>query len=344
MGVLSQLSKAQLPADPGRSMIPLIGDTFNIQSPNGNHVCLVTSPARMSLSNAKNGSWISLFQLEVARALAAQLVIAVRFMHSQGFVHGDLHRGNVLLQLSWKFDRLSTEELYEQYGEPVLEPVNRVDGQQIPLGVPQHGISPIWLGDASENITLPEARILLSDFGKTFSPTQEDQFESHTPLLIRPPEARFEPSNPLSFPSDIWTLACTIFDVIAQKSLFEGSFTNDTDMTCQQIDTLGRLPDEWWGKWEAREEKLIEDGETRSRYPSLEDRFEKSVQQARTRKGMPGIQSSEQEALLSMLRRMLSFRPEDRPSAKQILESELMVKWALPEYAKIKECSGIGAT
>jgi serine/threonine protein kinase len=51
----------------------------------------------MSLSDAKNGSWIGLFQLEVARVLAAQLVIAVDYIHSQGFVHRDIYRGNILL-------------------------------------------------------------------------------------------------------------------------------------------------------------------------------------------------------------------------------------------------------
>lgn len=37
-----------------------------------------------------------------------------------------------------------------------------------------------------------------------------------------------------------------------------------------------------------------------------------------------------------MLRSMLSFRPEDRPSARQILESETMAKWALPVYQKTR--------
>lgn len=164
----------------------------------------------MSLSDAKNGSWISLFQVEVARATAAQLVIVVQYIHSQGFIHGDLHRGNTLLPPSREFDQLSTEMLYKQYREPVLEPVNRLDGQKLPPGVPQHGILPVWLGEASENVALPDAGILLSDFGETFSPAQEKRFKSHTRLLIRPPETRFEPTKPLTFSSDIWTLACTI--------------------------------------------------------------------------------------------------------------------------------------
>jgi len=54
--VLSKLSKSQILSDMGSTMIPSIWDTFSIQGPNGNHVCLVISPARMSLSGAKNGS------------------------------------------------------------------------------------------------------------------------------------------------------------------------------------------------------------------------------------------------------------------------------------------------
>lgn len=335
--VLSKLLKPQL-SDTGRTMIPSIWDSFDIQGPNGNHSCLVTSPARMSLSDAKHGSWISLFQLEVARALAAQLAIAVRYIHSQGFVHGDLHRGNILLQPSHDFDQLSIPKLYELYGEPVLEPVNRLDDQKLPLGVPQHGIIPVWLGEASENITLLEARVLLSDFGEAFSPAQEKRFKSHTPLLIRPPEVRFEPTKPVTFSSDIWTLACTIWDIIAQKSLFEGFLTNEDDMTCQQIDALGQLPTEWWEKWEARRDKFTQQGEpiNRSQNQSWEDLFETCVQRPRVEEKMPPLETSERDALFSMLRWMLSFRPENRPSAQQVLESEWMVKWALPEYEKIR--------
>lgn len=78
--VLDKLSKPQQLLDLGRTMIPSIFERFNIQGPNGNHLCLVTNPARMSLSDAKNGSWISLVQLEVARALTVQLMIAIQYI------------------------------------------------------------------------------------------------------------------------------------------------------------------------------------------------------------------------------------------------------------------------
>jgi hypothetical protein len=36
-----------------------------------------------------------------------------------------------------------------------------------------------------------------------------------------------------------------------------------------------------------------------------------------------------------MLRWMLAFRPGDRPTAKQVLETEWMREWALPECEKV---------
>ncbi|PKX99960.1 kinase-like protein [Aspergillus campestris IBT 28561] len=321
----------------GQAMIPFILNRFTIHGPNGTHACYVTAPARASLSGLKDGSWIRLFQLEVARSLAAQLVLAVDYVHAQGFVHGDLHLGNILLKVPPGFDHLSPEQLYENYGQPELDPVVHLDGNPLPPGVPSHGITPIWLGEASEAITPAEARILLSDFGEAFSCSTDAKYESHTPLVIRPPEARFEPETPLSFPSDIWTLACTIWSIIAQRPLFEGFLATEDDMTCEQVDALGILPAEWWTRWEGRRQRFTEDGKPlrRNPYRSWVDRFEDSVQQPRRESGMAPVDARERDALFDMLRSMLSFRPGDRPTTGQILRSEWMVRWALPEYTKI---------
>ncbi|KAL2372037.1 hypothetical protein RJZ57_003516 [Blastomyces gilchristii] len=271
--------------------------------------------------------------------LVTQLVLVVDFVHAQGIVHGDLHLGNILLKVPRNFDQLSLNQLYEKYGAPELDPIVRLDGNPLPPGVPSHGIAPIWLGEASEKITLSEARILLTDFGEAFSRSKERKYESHTPLAIRSPEARFEPNNSLSFPSDIWTLACTIWSIVAQRPLFEGFLMTEDDMTREHVDALGILPLEWWRKWEARRLKFTEDGKPINRNPfrSWDDRFEDSVQQPRQESGIPSFDAREREAFFDMLRPMFSFRPENRPTTKQILKSEWMRKWALPEYGKIQD-------
>ncbi|KAL4763084.1 kinase-like domain-containing protein [Aspergillus foveolatus] len=151
-------------------------------------------------------------------------------------------------------------------------------------------------------------------------------------------QAWFEPESPLSFQSDKWSLACTIWSIFAQRPLFEGFLATEDDMTCEHVDALGILPPEWWNRWEARRHKFTEDGKpiNRNPYRSWEDRFEDSVQQPRRDSGMPPVDARERAAIFDMLQPMLSFRPENRPTAKQVLESEWMVKWALPEYGKIR--------
>jgi hypothetical protein len=42
----------------------------------------------------------------------------------------------------------------------------------------------------------------------------------------------------------------------------------------------------------------------------------------------------EKAAFLDLMRRMLSFRPGDRPTVDEVLASEWMVKWALPDYTR----------
>ncbi|KAJ5543912.1 kinase-like protein [Penicillium frequentans] len=339
--ILSTLTRPRcLPVNhPGMEMVPSILDRFIIRGPNGHHACYVTTPARASLAGVKDGSWIRLFQLDVARSLAAQLVLVMDYVHTQGIVHGDLHLGNILLKTTPDFDQLSLTQLYEKYGAPESDPVVRLDGNPLVSGVPSHGIFPIWLGKASEEITLSETRILLADFSESFFHAKEQRYESRAPLVNRPPEARFEPSDSLSFSSDIWTLACTIWTMIAQRPLFEGFLATDDDMTCEHVDTLGVLPLEWWEKWDARRLKFTEDARpiNRNHLRSWCDRLEDSVQQPRRDSGIQTFDARETKAFFDMLRPMLSFRPEDRPTTKQILESEWMLKWAMPEYVKTQD-------
>jgi serine/threonine-protein kinase SRPK3 len=59
-----------------------------IEGTRGKHHCLITTLARMDISEAREAGTRRLFQLDVARALATQLIQAVTFMHSRGVIHG----------------------------------------------------------------------------------------------------------------------------------------------------------------------------------------------------------------------------------------------------------------
>ncbi|QQK44143.1 kinase-like domain-containing protein [Penicillium digitatum] len=73
-------------------------------------------------------------------------------------------------------------------------------------------------------------------------------------------------------------------------------------------------------------DRFTEDGNpiNRAPYRSWKDRLEQDVQEPRQRKGMPRIEAAERDAIFKMLKSMLTFRSENRSSAKQILECEWM--------------------
>ncbi|KAF1952639.1 kinase-like protein [Byssothecium circinans] len=324
------------------SLILVAIDRFTIDGPNGTHPCFVTVPARCSLMDAKEAAGSELLQLDVARSLAAQLAVAISFVHLQGFAHGDLHLGNLLLQLPSSLNNLSVEQLYAKYGKPEPEPVVRVDGTPISLtpGVPSHAIPPVWLGIPSHKITLNEAKLLLSDFGVAFRPSEKSRFKSYTPLVIRPPEAFFEPTTPLSFPSDIWSFGCTIFELVAHRSLIDGILAPPDNFTAQQVHLQGRLPSEWWDKWEKRPKWFDEAGTPLSDECDVWgwDRvFEDSVQEPRQSYGMDVIDEEERVALFELLKWMLAWRPGERPNAEEVLSSTWMKKCALPAYEETRK-------
>ncbi|KAJ4408414.1 hypothetical protein N0V82_009713 [Gnomoniopsis sp. IMI 355080] len=317
--------------------MPPIWDEFTVNGPNGTHRCIVTDPARITVAEAQEASYTRLLQPKVARVIVAQLIKAVAFMHTRGYVHADLHLGNALLRIPKDIAEMPLDSLLETFGSPVLEPVKVIGnekGQPLPVGVPSHIVIPAWFGTRSEDIKPHEASLILADFGEAFNPFTEKRFHSNTPCTVRPPEARFAPGKPLSFPADIWTLACSIWAVLGQRALFDIFSLTDDYVTREQVDALGRLPEDWWVRWDGRSQYFDSQGDlldhTSQRW-SLEVRFEDSIQLPRRESGMETVGDEEKVALLGMLRAMLAFVPEERPTAASLLDCEWMVKWALPD-------------
>ncbi|KAF1842087.1 kinase-like protein [Cucurbitaria berberidis CBS 394.84] len=272
----------------------------------------------MSISEAREASHNRLFSPSVARAIAAQLIQAVAFMHSRGVVHADLHEANILLRLPSSIDNLTPDQLYKRYGQPELEQITRLDGKPLDPWVPTFGVVPIWFGDASDTMSLADSRIFLIDFSESFQPAVDIRQSSHTPFVLRSPEILLEPTAQVSFPAEIWSLACAVFAIIGQRPLFETWF-----------------PTSWANRKQCFDDQLRRlDGSPRR---LLEDRLEDSIQEPRRQAEISEMDEEEKQAFLVLLKSMLSFRPDDRPSAQQVLESSWMQKWAQPAFESMKD-------
>ncbi|PGH16620.1 hypothetical protein AJ80_05122 [Polytolypa hystricis UAMH7299] len=163
------------------------------------------------------------------------------------------------------------------------------------------------------------------------------------PMLLcqkaTPPEALF-PGEPLSFPVDIWSLGCAIWNIIGVRPLFD-QFAITTDwMITEHVTVLGRLPSRWWEKWDSRFECFNGDGTPRNIEevgPLWAERLEQFVQEPGQSRGMEEIGNEEKAALLTMLKGMLVFEPGERLTVEQVMESKWIKEWALPELEKIRE-------
>ncbi|KAJ0422249.1 kinase-like protein [Aspergillus carlsbadensis] len=322
-------------SDPEQEMLPKILDRFVVHGPNGAHPCFITTPAMCSISAAKEGSWIQLFQPSTARSLAVQLTRVVAYLHRRGIVHGDLHLGNYLLRLPASFDELSVDELYEKCRPPSLEPVVRFDKQPLGPNVPTHGIAPTWLGQKPEKLS-PEVNIILTDFREAFFPSTETRDESHTPLAFGPPEAHSDLGQSLSYPADVWTLGCAMWEILGQRPLFHSFLADEDDIRAAHINTFGNFPPEWFGRWKKKSRYFQESGEPIEfrQVPPWGRRLESDIQKPRREAGIWGFDDEEKDDFVAMLRSMFRFRPEERASVEDILRSDWMVKWALPDYEK----------
>ncbi|KAJ5688984.1 kinase-like domain-containing protein [Penicillium macrosclerotiorum] len=326
----------------GTNMIPPILDAFDLTGPNGEHSCYVMEPAGASLELAKSRSHKGLFPLGVARAMAAQLVIAVAHVHEKGYVHGDLGLRNILLQLPFNIHKYPVAELYTKFGEPQSKEVIREDKQALSHGVPAICVQPIDFKETSDLITLPQARIILTDFGEAYMPCVQNRFGSNAPSHCEPPEARWETDKPLNFSADIWGLACCIWEIVGWRPLFKSYYSAHYDVTCEQVSVLGRLPTGWWSRWARgnnnRRYKFDLAGKPLDRvcFPSLEQRFDLGIQQPRRERDMTPLEPMERNAFLTLMRSMLAYQPAERITAKEVLRYEWMVKWALPDFEKMR--------
>jgi serine/threonine-protein kinase SRPK3 len=227
--------------------------------------------------------------------------------------------------------------------------VVRVDGQPLEGHMPTKVYIPGWFGVPSNELTLGRDKIMISDFGESFNPQTLSKRFSKTLPLLQPPETRFS-DEPLSFPFDIWTLTCTIWEILGHRPLLEAYFASAGRVTKEQVEVFGKLPPEWWGNWSKRLDWFNEEGELKlsSEGPGFQDvvrrtldvRFEHNIQKSRIEAGLEVMADKEKRAFQTMLRSMLRFQPKVRATAQQAMQSEWMLDWGLPALEEGGRVSG----
>ena len=326
----------------GKRFVSVLLDHFTLIGPNGSHRCLVLEPARINLGKAKDKSPVSYelyFQPETCRAIMGQVIQAVAVLHDVGVVHGDLHAGNVLFHLPEVIDNLSIEEFYERFHKPYSRKVIRSDGQEIKASAPESVVFSAWFGVGPEKLKVEETELFLCDFGESYLPAEIERYQSNTLMTNAPPEARFS-DNPMSFPSDMWTLGCNLFQIMGCGPMFRSFFQEEDAITRQHVDTCGKLPLDWWEKWDARSQFFDDDCNPISESnecDTFEERFERGMQFHRRRLGMELVSDEERDDFLDMLKRVIVLDPAQRLTIHELMQTRWFHRWIQPALEKVRQ-------
>jgi serine/threonine-protein kinase SRPK3 len=248
----------------------------------------------------------------------------------------DLHPRNMLFKLG-NLDHLSVDEIYERFGEPYKEIIKRVDGTLPGPQAPSYSVSvrPLVIyGDETS-----DPRIMIADFSESWLSDTATRETLNIPIAYMAPEATFSKAQ-IGKPVDVWSLACTVYEILGQRPLFQRSYFFDRDsVISEMVNTLGMLPKQWWEQWEARGDFFDDDGtwnpcEDRdcgvdTEPQPLLERIEKNGRKDDSEFGM-----EEMVELEKMLRTMLVYDPTERATMEQVAESDWMKRWGLPTLQK----------
>lgn len=125
------------------------------------------------------------------------------------------------------------------------------------------------------------------------------------------------------------------------KFIFSESETED-EIVAEQMDVLGshHFPSSWQHDWERTDvEQDTSDFRIprrplgdREAWPPLEQAFEDFIQKYPRKRETAGVFGEDEKlAILNLMQNMLKFKPKERLTIKEVLQSEWMVKWALPQ-------------
>ena len=234
--------QAQLPIDK-QDMIVALHDHFWLDGPNGRHLCLVFEVAGPSLASFRRWDQWRKIRPDVVRKLGLQAVQGLMALHEAKIVYGDLSAGNILFRLA-DISHWTSDDVYTEFGHP--QPWDNLYANGEPVnepGVPAFVYEPITFHDCNPDLIRPD--IAFIDFAESheFETPRQAHVSAYTPPYAAP-EVLIWKEDHDQF-SDVWALACILFEMRTGEVLFEQDWGGDSAVESAIIDTLGSLPRSW---------------------------------------------------------------------------------------------------
>lgn len=240
---------------------------------------------------------------------------------------------NLLLKLK-TIDDWEENEIYQHFGAPVKAKLLTTSRSEPGESAPCYIV---------EAAGIPPAQFLtkdicLVDFGEAFQFEEPVKSEDiGIPFMYRAPETVFE-SKYDQF-SEIWALACVLFEVRAGNPLFTNIMGRADEIIQRMVQMKGKLPDPWWKRWDKRTMYFREDGQPLDDWPegrvlAVQYLLEEMIGDIGSEDDDSAVASGpaaemlerswtkvsehEREAIKDLLDGMLQWQPDERLSLEQI--------------------------
>ncbi|KAI9689077.1 MAG: hypothetical protein M1822_000814 [Bathelium mastoideum] len=316
---------------PGKRTMLIPLNSFQSESPNGNHFCLVMRFEGQTISRASNraqGPATHPLSLRRAKVAVRDLALGIDYMHKQGLTHGDLHPANLYLGIPDDED-WTVEKVVAVYGNPTIvsndtavEESTILNSEEAADCKPRYRVA-----DAMEdNIdgSLFPGPLKIADFALAFGRNDKTpKMSSGGPFIV--PE--FNAPEHCTSAADIWLLGCNIYQFLSGFDLMGTLSDPPLKVVHQMMDTLGPPPTYLLESWKSfvgsRDNIVLVDQPSRP----LETRV-LEICEGNTELGLKerkGEFSKEDISLItSLLKFMLHIEPKDRPTIGQVLEHPAM--------------------
>lgn len=233
-------------------------ESFEVSGPNGTHLCLVLPALGPSLDNLPVKEALT---PEIRFQICQQVVSGVAALHERGICHGDLTPSNVVFGLP-DTSSMDIQQVCAMLGplkHEKLRPRNGNRSDHAPKYVVQRPTFP----ELASQLPTPLKTVRIVDFGEAF-PASQPRTTLGVPVGqgYFPPELCF--GYPASAASDIWELACLMFQTLGTPPLFPCFFPIFEMLIGTAMPILGPLPAHWRGRFNHERYGYREDGELKN--------------------------------------------------------------------------------
>ena len=248
------------------SMIALY-EHFWIDGPNGLHLCLVFEVAGPALTSFRHWDQWRKIRPDYVRHIGLQIAERLLALHQADVVFGDLSGGNVIFRLA-DISRWTANDVYETFGYPESWE-NRYTADNQPVnepGAPTYLYEGITFRNCDLDLIEPELAFIDLAESYVIGTERLPHVSAYTAIYSAPEVLLWKEKQDRA--SDIWALACILFELRTGEELFEGDY-GDLNVQAAMINHLGAFPKPWVAelrRLEGTDQPAIE-GDASSAYP-----------------------------------------------------------------------------